>query len=81
MTPPEQSDPAPDAGSSEEAPAVSHLALSVLRKRADFLRTWEKLNNAFTKQEVLQVKYKDIVSGKDMSTNYQLQAGDTLVVP
>lgn len=26
------------------------------RKRADFLRTWEKLNNAFTKQEVLQVK-------------------------
>ncbi len=26
------------------------------RKRADFLRTWEKLNNAFTTQEVLQVQ-------------------------
>lgn len=26
------------------------------RKRADFLRTWERLNNAFTTQEILQVK-------------------------
>ncbi|MNV89028.1 hypothetical protein D3C71_1832880 [compost metagenome] len=34
-----------------------------------------------TKQQVLPVNYKDLVSGRDMSTNIQLQAGDTLVVP
>ena len=33
------------------------------------------------KQEILPVDYRDIVSGKDMSTNIQLKAGDTLVVP
>jgi polysaccharide export outer membrane protein len=32
-------------------------------------------------QEVLPVNYKDIISGKDMSTNIRLKAGDTLVVP
>ncbi len=32
-------------------------------------------------QEVLPVNYKDIVSGKNMSTNIQLKAGDTIVVP
>jgi len=32
-------------------------------------------------QEVLPVHYKDIISGKNMSTNIQLKAGDTLVVP
>lgn len=32
-------------------------------------------------QEVMQINYKEIISGKNMSTNYQLQAGDTLVVP
>jgi len=32
-------------------------------------------------QEVLRVDYKDIVSGKNVSTNIQLKAGDTLVVP
>ncbi|BBH45946.1 polysaccharide biosynthesis/export family protein [Pseudomonas sp. KU43P] len=32
-------------------------------------------------QKVLPVRYKDLVSGRDMSTNFQLQAGDTLVVP
>jgi polysaccharide biosynthesis/export protein len=32
-------------------------------------------------QEVLPVHYNDIVSGKDMSTNIQLRAGDTVVVP
>jgi polysaccharide export outer membrane protein len=32
-------------------------------------------------QEVLSVRYKDIISGKDMSTNIQLKAGDTIVVP
>jgi len=31
--------------------------------------------------DVKQVHYKDLVSGRDMSTNYQLQAGDTLIVP
>ncbi|MBK4991685.1 polysaccharide biosynthesis/export family protein [Pseudomonas sp. S36] len=32
-------------------------------------------------QRILPVRYKDLVSGRDMSTNFQLQAGDTLVVP
>jgi polysaccharide biosynthesis/export protein len=32
-------------------------------------------------QEVFPVHYKDIISGKDMSTNIQLKAGDTIVVP
>lgn len=32
-------------------------------------------------QEVLPVNYKDIISGKNMSTNIQLKAGDTLLVP
>jgi polysaccharide export outer membrane protein len=32
-------------------------------------------------QEILPVNYKDIISGKNTSTNIQLKAGDTLVVP
>jgi len=32
-------------------------------------------------QEIIQVNYRDIISGKDMSTNVQLKAGDTIVVP
>jgi polysaccharide export outer membrane protein len=32
-------------------------------------------------QEILQVNYKDIISGKNISTNILLKAGDTLVVP
>jgi polysaccharide export outer membrane protein len=32
-------------------------------------------------QEILPVRYSDLISGHDMSTNIQLQAGDTLVVP
>lgn len=32
-------------------------------------------------QDILSVHYKDIISGKDMSTNIQLKGGDTLVVP
>lgn len=32
-------------------------------------------------QEILPVNYKDIISGKNMSTNIPLKAGDTLVVP
>lgn len=32
-------------------------------------------------QEVLPVNYKDIISGKNMSTNIRLKAGDTLVIP
>lgn len=32
-------------------------------------------------QEILPVNYKDIISGKNESTNIQLKAGDTLVVP
>lgn len=32
-------------------------------------------------QEVFPVHYNDIISGKDMSTNIQLRAGDTIVVP
>jgi polysaccharide biosynthesis/export protein len=32
-------------------------------------------------QEIISVNYKDIISGKNMLTNIQLKAGDTLVVP
>lgn len=32
-------------------------------------------------QEVFPVHYKDIISGRDMSSNIQLKAGDTIVVP
>lgn len=32
-------------------------------------------------QEIFPVNYKDIISGKNMSTNIQLKAGDTIVVP
>jgi polysaccharide biosynthesis/export protein len=32
-------------------------------------------------QEIVSVRYKDITSGRDMSTNIQLKAGDTIVVP
>lgn len=32
-------------------------------------------------QEILPVNYKEIISGKNISTNIQLKAGDTLVVP
>jgi polysaccharide export outer membrane protein len=32
-------------------------------------------------QEVLPVNYKEIISGKNVSTNIQLKAGDTVVVP
>jgi polysaccharide export outer membrane protein len=32
-------------------------------------------------QEVLPVDYSDIISGKNISTNIQLKAGDTIVVP
>ena len=32
-------------------------------------------------QEIFPVRYKDIISGKDMSTNIQLKVGDTIVVP
>lgn len=32
-------------------------------------------------QQILPVRYSDLISGHDMSTNIQLQAGDTLVVP
>ena len=32
-------------------------------------------------QEIMPVDYKNIISGKNMSTNIQLKAGDTVVVP
>ncbi len=32
-------------------------------------------------REVLAVEYKDIISGRDISTNVLLKAGDTVVVP
>ena len=32
-------------------------------------------------QEIFPVHYKSIISGKDMATNIQLNAGDTIVVP
>lgn len=38
-----------------------------------------RLNGA--KQEILRVDYSELMSGKDMTTNFLLKAGDTLVVP
>ena len=32
-------------------------------------------------QEILPIRYSDLISGRDMASNFQLQAGDTLVVP
>ena len=32
-------------------------------------------------QEQLEVRYSDIMSGKDLSSNHQLKAGDTILVP
>ncbi len=32
-------------------------------------------------QEILPINYRDIMSGKNVSTNIQLKAGDTIVVP
>ena len=43
-------------------------AIKVVRRKGDI-------------QQVLPVRYRDLISGRDMSTNIQLQAGDTLVVP
>jgi polysaccharide biosynthesis/export protein len=34
-----------------------------------------------TAQEILLVAYAELIAGQDMSSNIQLQAGDTLVVP
>lgn len=33
------------------------------------------------KQEILPVRYKDLISGRNMATNIQLRAGDTILVP
>ncbi|WP_283180698.1 MULTISPECIES: polysaccharide biosynthesis/export family protein [unclassified Pseudomonas] len=38
-----------------------------------------RLNGA--RQEILRVNYSKLMSGDDMSTNFLLKAGDTLVVP
>ena len=32
-------------------------------------------------QETLLIAYADLIAARDLSTNMQLQAGDTLVVP
>ena len=39
------------------------------------------LRRSSTGQETLKVRYSDIMSGKDLSSNYQLEAGDTVLVP
>lgn len=33
------------------------------------------------RQQILPVRYKDLISGRDMATNVQLGAGDTILVP
>jgi polysaccharide export outer membrane protein len=43
-------------------------AIKVVRRRGDA-------------QEILQVVYKDLIAGRDMTTNLLLKAGDTLIVP
>jgi polysaccharide export outer membrane protein len=64
-------------------PTVVLQALSMsggLDKFAD-VSDIKVIRNNGIRQQVLPVRYKDLVSGRDMSTNFQLQAGDTLVVP
>ena len=39
------------------------------------------IRNSLGGQEILPVNYKEIISGKNISTNIQLKAGDTIVVP
>lgn len=39
------------------------------------------IRNTKGSQKQLVVKYEDIMSGSDLSTNYLLQAGDTILVP
>jgi polysaccharide export outer membrane protein len=34
-----------------------------------------------SKQQILRVDYNELMSGDDMTTNFILKAGDTLVVP
>lgn len=34
-----------------------------------------------SKQQILRVDYNELMSGDDMTTNFILEAGDTLVVP
>lgn len=39
------------------------------------------VRNTLGTQQILLVQYSDLISGRDMSSNVTLQAGDTLVVP
>jgi polysaccharide export outer membrane protein len=39
------------------------------------------VRNSGSVQSLLEVDYSDILSGKDISSNYQLEAGDTVMVP
>jgi polysaccharide export outer membrane protein len=39
------------------------------------------VRNSGGAQSLLEVDYSDILSGKDISSNYQLEAGDTVMVP
>lgn len=34
-----------------------------------------------TEQEVLPINYRSLIGGREMSTNFQLKAGDTIIVP
>ena len=45
----------------------------------DNIRILRKSDNGKGKQ--LSVNYNDIVSGKDISSNHLLKAGDTILVP
>jgi polysaccharide biosynthesis/export protein len=33
------------------------------------------------KQQILAVNYRDLIAGREMTTNFQLRAGDTVIVP
>lgn len=39
------------------------------------------VRNSGGAESLLEVDYSDILSGKDISSNYQLEAGDTVMVP
>ena len=39
------------------------------------------VRNKAGRQEIMPVHYKDLISGRDMTTNVELKAGDTILVP
>jgi polysaccharide export outer membrane protein len=68
-------------GSMQLAGPTSVLQVLSMAGGLDKFANTSKIKIVRNDKKVLSVNYSDLVSGDDMSTNYLLQAGDTLVVP